>query len=291
VPVGGAHEVKLAGSFVAWSEMAFWETPERNEVIVYDWVARTVAYRVNVEALIPPDHPDGYEWHYDLQHDGRLVLAYRRMGFGGPAELAWFSPADPVAHRIPVELHTPYVAAEGNLVAGCRARPFEAVVFDLQGRIADRLDTTDPTYQCHVAFDGARVAWVNAARKPALYFDRFPASEPEIAPLVEEPAPEPVQPATTGAVTLGKQDVDCTSFAAASCSVETTLATASAVIGHSSYRVRAGRAEPLRVRLTRAGRRLVKRARKVRSRMSVAVQSPLGDRARKAFRVTLLSRR
>ena len=89
-----AQAVRLAGRYVAWLEhpRGMWTQPD--VLVVYDLQAGSESYRASA--------PDGRSrvGSFDLADDGTLAFGYGPQSEAGA--VAWASPAQPTAHRVPL---------------------------------------------------------------------------------------------------------------------------------------------------------------------------------------------
>lgn len=292
VRTGDRAEIDLEGRYVAWWTASGHSSENRvDHVVVYDRLERREAYRADVTALLPADRPFGYEYHYDLQPDGKLAVAYGRSGLFEAPRLAWFSPAEPIAHAVPVELASPWVTLAGDRAAVCRKNERDYAVIGLDGTLVNRFDSREPRWGCSkIAFDGVALAWV-APHRGRLYFSAFPAEPPpeEYPPPVVTAVPRvpriahPVGRAQLGVPWLMTSCPE----RGGTCVVRAVLRNGRTVVGRRSYRLRARGSQPVTLRLTRAGRSLLRRVPRARAEISVRVRNAGGtvsERRRLALR-------
>jgi hypothetical protein len=154
VSSGCCSDVAIAGRYVAWNESG--------GVVVYDRLARRVAYRARVR---PPGV--GVELGLDLQLDGKLAVAYRLTEFAqaGPTTIAWFSPSAPRPHLLPLHGRDTFVRLADDRIAVERfltTKTSALVVADLTGRARTVTRFAPPT-RLHSGFDfdGRRIAWAS----------------------------------------------------------------------------------------------------------------------------------
>jgi hypothetical protein len=153
-PVSSAccRDVAIAGRYVAWND-------DRRTVAVYDRVARRIAYRASVG---PPEGID-VELGFDLQRDGKLAVAYRLVEVARtvPTTIAWFSPASPRAHLLPLRGRDTRIRIADDHVAFERSETSSLVAADLVGRTRTFASFALPTRLRSFDFDGARIAWAS----------------------------------------------------------------------------------------------------------------------------------
>jgi hypothetical protein len=150
---GCCTSVALAGRYVAWDE--------RGGVVVYDRLARRVAYR----APVGPAHAPGTELGFDLQHDGTLAVAFRviEVARASQTNVAWFSPRAPREHLLRLHGRSTLVRIAGGRIAVERfltAKTSALVVSDLAGR-TQRVARFAPPIRLRGGFDfdGRRIVW------------------------------------------------------------------------------------------------------------------------------------
>jgi hypothetical protein len=153
-PVSSAccRDVAIAGRYVAWND-------DRRTVAVYDRVARRIAYRASVG---PPEGID-VELGFDLQRDGKLAVAYRLVEVARtvPTTIAWFSPASPRAHLLPLRGRDTRIRIADDHVAFERSETSSLVAADLVGRTRTFASFAPPTRLRSFDFDGGRIAWAS----------------------------------------------------------------------------------------------------------------------------------
>lgn len=286
VHTGGRAEIDLEGRYLAWWDARFDPSaPQLHAVIVYDLVSGREAYRVDVTGLVG-EAPYGYAYHFDLQPDGKLALAWQRSGLFEPAHSAWFSPAEPSPHPLPVELASPWVTIAGDQIATCRRDARDFAVLDLAGGLVNRFDAYEPGWACDkIAFDGRRLAWV-APHRGVLYTASFPAEPPpEEYPLpsfTRFPGVAQVARAEVrGLLTLPGVIAYCPARGG-TCTARVELTSGGIVVARRGFRVRARRAGVLTARLTRAGRAALRRRGRLRARASVRVSNRGGTATRRS---------
>jgi hypothetical protein len=167
-----ASELRLAGRHVAYM-VAPDETPATSperQVVVYDWVAGSEVYRARASEAFPFESA-GSQAAFDLQADGKVaVLAPPQTARPDPNRacyddfaVAWFSPAEPTPHVLPVAACRPYVAIEGDRIAFARGTGSvgsRIVVSDLAGSsVADVASFPQHRMSQAWDFDGARVGF------------------------------------------------------------------------------------------------------------------------------------
>jgi hypothetical protein len=141
---------RLAGRYLAWLEPS--------SLVVEDWRARRVAYRVSL-----PYSPRAV----DVQSDGKSVVLFQ------DGRIAWFSHSDDRPHflsfRAAQDAEEVRIALDriavvrGTAVGGER----DLVVSNLAGHLRsiaafgsnDRLSTDFAFQQSDISFDGSRIAW------------------------------------------------------------------------------------------------------------------------------------
>lgn len=260
VGVGG-YGVRIAGRFVAWLEQTYDYDRyggRAEAVVVYDRVADREVYR-----LTPEDVP-GVVHAIDLQEDGKLALAFDVPGRGGRAQtVGWASPAEPRIHRVKMPRPGEYdVRIAGDRVAfhGGWTRSFTIQhsylgVADLAGnvKIVAR-NTTAFVWHERFDFDGERVAWTEVGCKQRRIVVRD-VSRGGIAPGSAKVCPLRLKrrPSVRGGVATFH--FGCGAFRP-KCLFDTTLA----LPGRGRASAGDGVDEnPVRIRLTKAARRILKR--------------------------------
>ena len=173
VPVSEqAAELRLAGRYVAYmiGTLDSRSDSTQRQVVVYDWVAGSESYRVRASAAFPFEGTDS-QAAFDLQADGKVaVLAPPRTARPDPNRacyddfaVAWFSPAEPTPHVLPVGACRPYVAIEGDRITfarGAGSVGTRIVVSDLAGAsVADVASFAQHRMSQAWDFDGARVGF------------------------------------------------------------------------------------------------------------------------------------
>lgn len=146
-------DVALAGRFVAWNEA-------RGDVVVYDRVARRIAYRAHAA----PSEGIGVELGFNLQEDGKLAVAYRLIEVARtvPATVAWFSRAAPGAHVLPLRARDTRVRIAGDRIVYHRfLTPTSSAlaIVDLAGRARTVARFAPPLRPGQFDYDGRRIAW------------------------------------------------------------------------------------------------------------------------------------
>lgn len=153
VPIDGTYG-HLAGRYLSYNSRT-----GDDALVVYDWVAQREAYRLPGEKTGFSGDLVGSPELSALQDDGTVVFRDPR---GRPA---WASPAQPVAHRLPVaDAQYRNFALEGGLAVLGRVRASnpdrsvgELIAVPLGGRA--KLLATNLTGGPAVDFDGRRVAF------------------------------------------------------------------------------------------------------------------------------------
>jgi hypothetical protein len=152
---GCCRDVAIAGRFVAWAD--------RNHVVVYDRLARRVAYR----ARIGPEKGIDVDLGFALQRDGKLAVSYRLVEFAraGPTTIAWLSPSAPRLHVLPLRGSDTRIGIAGDRIAVLRfITPSMSVLVlaDLAGH-AQRVAGFAPPVRLRgrFDFDGRHIAWAS----------------------------------------------------------------------------------------------------------------------------------
>jgi hypothetical protein len=152
---GCCRDVAIAGRFVAWTE--------RNEVVVYDRLARHVVNR----ARIGPQTGIDVDLGFDLQRDGKLAVSYRLVELARaiPTTIAWLSPSDPRLHVLPLRGTDTRIRIAGDRIAFERFRTPSTsalAIADLAGR-ARPVAAFAPPVGLHAQFDfdGRHVTWAS----------------------------------------------------------------------------------------------------------------------------------
>jgi hypothetical protein len=152
---GCCGDVAIAGRFVAWTE--------KNEVVVYDRVARRLAYR----ARIGPEAGIDVDLGFDLQRDGKIAVSYRLVELArtGPTTIAWLSPSAPRLHVLHLRGNDTPIRIAGNHIAFERFRTpttSALVLADLAGRARPVAGFAPPvSLHGRFDFDGRHVTWAS----------------------------------------------------------------------------------------------------------------------------------
>jgi hypothetical protein len=152
---GCCRDVAIAGRFVAWSE--------RNNIVVYDRLARHAAYR----ARIGPEAGIDVDLGFDLQRDGKVAVSYRliEVARAGPTTIAWLSPSAPRLHVLPLRGSDTRIRIAGNRIAVERyLSPSTSVlvVANLAGRVRRVASFAPPVRLLgRFDFDGRQLAWAS----------------------------------------------------------------------------------------------------------------------------------
>jgi hypothetical protein len=151
---GCCRDIAIAGKFVAWSD--------RNDVVVYNRIARRVAYR----ARIGPGAGVSVDLGFDLQRDGKLAVAYRfvEVARAGPTTVAWFSPSAPRVHVLPLRGSDTSIRIAGDRIAVERFVSSTAsllAVSDLAGRAQAVAGIAPPLRLRGFDFDGQHIVWAS----------------------------------------------------------------------------------------------------------------------------------
>jgi hypothetical protein len=155
-PISGGccRDIAVAGRYVAWSE--------GRDAVVYDRVARRVAYRARIGPA-----GIGVDFDFDLQQDGKLAVAFRLVEFAraGPTTIAWLSPSRPLLHVLPLRGSDTGISIAGDRIAFERfvsQTKSALVVADLTGRARTVARFAEPTrLRSGFDFDGKRIAWAS----------------------------------------------------------------------------------------------------------------------------------
>ncbi|MFN2468895.1 MAG: hypothetical protein ABR521_12275 [Gaiellaceae bacterium] len=146
--------VQVAGRFLAWAEWG-----HHNRLTVYDRVSKRVRYRAAPNA-----------GEFDLQEDGKVVVARTRPRDPRFQQLEWYSPAEPRPHLLAVALSRGYrghVRLANDRIVAVAARGREGyrgdlVVVGLDGsrRTLARFGSYHEREQlAGFDYDGGRIAW------------------------------------------------------------------------------------------------------------------------------------
>ncbi|MGZ8739444.1 MAG: hypothetical protein ACXWZ8_02465 [Gaiellaceae bacterium] len=152
---GCCRDVAIAGRFVAWSD--------RNDVVVYDRLARRLAYRVRIGPAAGID----VDFGFDLQRDGKVAVSYRLVEFArtGPTTIAWLSPSAPRLHLLRLRASDTRIRIAGDRIAAERfLSPSRSVlvVADLAGRARPVAGFAPPVrLRGRFDFDGRQMAWAS----------------------------------------------------------------------------------------------------------------------------------
>jgi hypothetical protein len=152
---GCCRGIAIAGRFVAWSE--------RNEVVVYDRLARRPVYR----ARLGPKAGIDVDLGFDLQRDGKLAVSYRliEVARAGPTTIGWLSPSAPRLHVLPLRGSDTRIRIAGDRIAFERFRTSSAsvlVIVDLAGRARSVAGFAPPvSLHGQFDFDGRHITWAS----------------------------------------------------------------------------------------------------------------------------------
>jgi hypothetical protein len=147
------RDIAIAGKYVAWNE--------RRDVVVYDRAARRVAYRARVRPVgIDAD------FHFDLQSDGKLAVAFRLVEFAraGTTAIGWLSPSKPSLHLLPFRGSDTNIRIAGDRIAFQRfvsPKRSALVVADLERRARTFARFAQPMRLRGFDFDGRRLTWAS----------------------------------------------------------------------------------------------------------------------------------
>jgi len=152
---GCCRDIAIAGRFVAWSE--------RNEVVVYDRLARRPVYR----ARLGPKAGIDVDLGFDLQRDGKLAVSYRliEVARAGPTTIGWLSPSSPRLHVLPLRGSDTRIRIAGDRIAFERFRTSSAgvlAIVDLAGRARSVAGFAPPvSLHGQFDFDGRHITWAS----------------------------------------------------------------------------------------------------------------------------------
>ena len=171
-------QLALAGRYVAYNSFALApgaSTP--GTTVVHDWVAGTKLYEVPRQSS------------FDLQADGKLAAASVPSGTDSctQGKLAWYSPAEPTEHVLPVVPCDENVRIAGDRVAAVTRSDSQRVLalVALDGTRADAARFGGPGMQRgRHDFDGTRVAYAlgNCLGGADLHTGSAAISQPPPAP-------------------------------------------------------------------------------------------------------------
>jgi hypothetical protein len=153
VPPHCYGDARIAGRFVAWRD-------GRNAIVMFDRTRRTIADR----RLFP------FIVSFDIQADGKLVVAYQPQGTDKPASVAWRAPGSP-GRDLPFDVRIPdlrhsVVRIDGDRILAERAtlgrRSSTLVLSDLRGRTREIARFAAPIRRAG-DFDlaGSRLTWAS----------------------------------------------------------------------------------------------------------------------------------
>jgi hypothetical protein len=141
--------VRVAGRFAAWLE--------QRAAVVYDRVAGRELYRARLGSQPVLD--------FDLQRDGKLVLALGPSDITAPSTVAWVSPTRPKLHVLPSHGHATRVEVGLDrivLLSSAAATRNELIVSDLAGRARTIARFRPPLHSTGAFdFDGTRLTWAS----------------------------------------------------------------------------------------------------------------------------------
>jgi hypothetical protein len=152
---GCCNDVAIAGRFVAWSE--------RNEIVVYDRLARRPVYRTR----IGPQAGIDVDLGFDLQRDGTIAVSYRlvEVARAGPTTIAWLSPSAPRLHLLSLRGTDARIRIAGDRIAFKRfVTPSTSVlvVADLAGRARPVARFAPPeSLRGDFDFDRRHITWAS----------------------------------------------------------------------------------------------------------------------------------
>ena len=152
---GCCRNVAIAGRFVAWID--------RHDVVVYDRLARRLAYRTR----IGPEAGVDVDLGFDLQRDGKVAVSYRlvEVARSGPTTIAWLSPSAPRPHLLRLHASDTRIRIADDRIAVERfLSPSRStlVVADLAGRARLVASFAPPVrLRGRFDFDGRQIAWAS----------------------------------------------------------------------------------------------------------------------------------
>jgi hypothetical protein len=138
--------------------------PPTDYFIVVDLATGAELYRVPIRDLLGPEAPANFEYAFDIDPDGTIVIEIPDYGWqnGRRADLYWASPAEPKAHQIPtyggiilaMRLHDGLVALR---------RETDWAVINLRGETLQVFDASPKANwgRGRLDFDGKRLVWAS----------------------------------------------------------------------------------------------------------------------------------
>lgn len=286
--VDGARDLfQVAGRFAAWAGT--------EDLVVYDRVSRSEVYR------IPDILPHDSAFSLDLQEDGKTAFYYPNRT-APRFDVGWASPAEPFVHRLPVPGAGYEVKIAGDIVAylrgtsevfsrredlGSDINEVGMVTLDGRHRTLVRRVVSDG-FDHFFDFDGERLAWQERTCdgvRVAFQDLAVLMARPRLKPPLRCPLRLRSRARVEGRVGhLLRLPLDCVGFSRG-CFVRRAVV-------RTARRYRLGRrtiakgtrvtglaigprsAETARLRLTGPGRRLVRRNRPLRLRLTANIGDP-----------------
>jgi hypothetical protein len=145
-----ASTLAIAGRYVAYEAHPIGPTGSSPDAtFIHDWLTGTKVYEA----------PGGGQ--FDLQFDGKLVLQRGAAQSCDQGSVAWYSPAEPTAHVLPVKpcSGTVRIAADKIALVSVEDGERKLTLFDLDGTRRVAADLGAGLQRGTIDYDGARVAY------------------------------------------------------------------------------------------------------------------------------------
>jgi hypothetical protein len=274
----GGYFARIAGRYVAWLDGVWQPETVSNtaDLVVYDRVAGTEVYRVGREDIGRTLHS------LDVQSDGKIAFSYETDARSEDRVVGgWASPAEPYVHRLPLPERGEYdvkivddrIAFQAGHSQGFTIQHADIGLSDLSGNTRLLARRTDAyVFNESFDYDGERVTWSEYGCERRRLVVRA-VNEPGTAKGAPRNCPLRMlaKPRVTRGVAVFR--FGCGGFLRP-CSFMATLRAAGRKVGHIG-RERAAR-NPVRVRLSRAGRRVLEQRGSLRVELTVRLMAPTG---------------
>jgi hypothetical protein len=277
---------RAAGPYAGWVD-------RNGEVVVYDTRTAAVAYQI-----VTPNGSRIADW--DLQADGKVALALA-PDRDSPATLSWYAPDDPAPHPIGLPAsHNWDLQIVGDRIAYLRSHRVyhgpgyyfgDVGMTDLAGNARTVSNRAIGIEQWHpaLAFDGSNVTWAAPACFGATLHSQTAAEAPVTGPRPHCALAFRKRPRMLGKDSI-RVPVRCSGFVLPSCGgsdVKLDAVKGHVRIGWDQSRYCDATAD---ITLSRRGRALVRRFKKLRVRATVTTTDTDGAREVRSATFTLRTR-